>query len=310
MKNLISKILLVLLVLNFVSCKKENLEPIGKTTYTYQDKDVSPVGYTWELYSGRVFIKNLSNNSNTYYDHFSSSKNVSNLDVFIPTNLAIDNISKGMTTWRFTSSNQFILNNSTSYNYSLNSNNIFRVYGLENGSARIIEIINSTEDYMNVKIYESNGNDGVNNYSFYTVLTFVKVGSSNTPSSVEIPYGYTYGGVINNSNNTNTTLVGTKWVITKLVQNLSTITTNDTLSFVSNTQYKINNSNVRNYSLSGVVGNNMKSLSLYSFTTLGGDWSGQVQSTFISDGVVNNAMFVDMFNVNSYDVRIWMKRIQ
>jgi hypothetical protein len=309
MKNLTFKILLVLLVLNFVSCKKNNLEPIGKTTLTY-DEVVSPIGSNWELYSGRVFVKNLSNNSMVYYDHFNSSKNNSNLDVFVPSNLSIDNITKGMTNWKFNSSNQFILNNSTTYNYSLNSNNIFRVYGLENGSARIIEIVNCTNDYMNVKIYESNGNDGTNNYSFYTILTFVKVGSSSTPVVSDVPYGYTYGGVINNTGNTNKTLVGTKWVITKLVQNFATMYPNDTLEFVSTTQYKINRSSNRNYSLSGVVGNNMKSLSLYSFTTLGGDWSGQVQSTFIDDGVVNNSMFTDMFNVNSYDVRLWMTRIK
>ena len=73
--------------------------------------------------------------------------------------------------------------------------------------------------------------------------------------------------------------------------------------------YKINGGSLRNYTLTDVTGNNMKSLSLYSFTTLGGDYSGQVMSTFTTDGVINNSNFVDMFNVNN-TVIVWMNRIQ
>jgi len=69
-----------------------------------------------------------------------------------------------------------------------------------------------------------------------------------------------------------------------------------------------NGSTPRNYSLSSIVGNNNKSLSLYSFTTLGGDWSGQVQGTFINDWVINNALFTNMF-VTTPDARIWVVRI-
>jgi hypothetical protein len=162
---------------------------------------------------------------------------------------------------------------------------------------------------MNVKIFESNGNDGTNNYSFYSILTFVKVGSS-TATEFDVPYGYVNGGVLNTTTTVSNNLTGTKWVITKYVQNFVTTYVTDTLSFISQTLYKINSSTTRNYSLSGVVGNNMKSLSLYSFTTLGGDWSGQVQSTFISDGVINNALFTNMFISSSPDVRVWITRIQ
>ena len=309
MKNWILNIFIVVsMVVGFTSCKKKPLPPANPQTTVNNPANVNPVGYTWELYSGRVFVKNLDNGSTFYYDHFSSTKTSSNLDMFISSWLPFDIISKGMTTWKFTSSNQFVLDGSSTYNYNTNTNGIFNVYGMENGSARNIEVLNSTNNVMNVKVYQSNGNNGTNNFSFYTVLTFVKVGYTGTVTEYSVPSGYSYSGVVGNPS-TATTLVGTKWVVTKYVQNFVTQLPNDTLAFISTTQYTINGSVPRNYSLSGVVGNNMKSLSLYSFTTLGGDWSGQVQGTFINDWVINNSLFTDMFT-NVPDARMWVVRIQ
>lgn len=309
MKNWILNVFIVVsMVIGFTSCQKEPLEPINPQTTIDNQPNTNPIGYVWELYSGRVFVRNLDNNSTFYYDHFGSTKNSSNLDIFISSGLPFDMISKGMTTWKFTSSNQFILDGSSTYNYNTNTNGIFNVYGMENGSARNIEVLSSTDNVMNVKVYESNGNDGVNNFTFYTVLTFVKVGYTGSVTEYTVPSGYSYSGVVGNPS-TATTLVGTKWVVTKYVQNFVTQLPNDTLEFISTTQYTVNGSVPRNYSLSGIVGNNMKSLSLYSFTTLGGDWSGQVQGTFINDWVINNALFTDMFT-SVPDARMWVVRIQ
>ena len=66
--------------------------------------------------------------------------------------LPIDIVTKGLTTWKFTSSNQFILDGGSTYSYNVNTNGIFNVYGLENGSARNIEVLLSTPDYINVKV--------------------------------------------------------------------------------------------------------------------------------------------------------------
>jgi hypothetical protein len=305
MKNIIY--ILITLVIGFTSCKKENIAPANTQTTVNNPANVNPIGYTWELYSGRVYVKNLDNGSTFYYDHFSSIKNSSNLDIFISSGLPFDMISKGITNWKFTSSNQFVLDGSSTYNYNVNTNGIFNVYGMENGSTRNIEVLSSTNDYMNVKIYESNGNDGTNNFSFYTVLTFVKVGFTGTVVEYNVPSGYSYSGVVGNPS-TATTLVGTKWVVTKYVQNFVTQLPNDTLEFISTNQYTINGSTPRNYSLSSIVGNNNKSLSLYSFTTLGGDWSGQVQGTFINDWVINNSLFTNLFTTVP-DARIWVVRI-
>lgn len=306
MKNIFN--ILLVLLLGFTSCKKEPLVPENPQTTINNPNNVNPIGYTWELYSGRVYVKNLDNNTTFYYDHFGPNKNSSNSDIFLPSWLPIDIITKGLTTWKFTSSNEFILDGGSTYSYNTNTNGIFNVYGLENGSSRNIEVLSSTNDYMNVKIYESIGNDGNYNYSFYTVLTFVKVGFTGTPTINNAPADYSYNGVIGGSTTNTTTLVGTKWVVTKYIQNFVSTYPSDTLEFISNTQYTINGSTPRTYNLSGIVSGSMKNLSLYSFTTLGGDWSGLVQSTFINDWVVNNANFTNIMTTSS-DTRVWMVRI-
>jgi hypothetical protein len=292
--------------LTFFSCKKEDPLPTNYQTIT-NPPSINPIGKTWELFDGKVYVKNLDNGSTFYYDHFSNTKNASNLDVFQASWLPIDIISKGITTWKFSSSGQFFLDGSSSYNYNLNSNGIFSVYGLENGSARIIKVLSSTSDVLIVKVFESTGNNGVNNFSFYSVLTFVNAGYMGNVSSYPSPNGYTYSGIIGNPTNTSPSLVGTKWIITKYIQNFVPTYPNDTIVFVSNTKYTINSGSLRNYSLSSIVGNNMSSLALYSFTTMGGDWSGQVQNTFINDWVINNSVFTNIMS-SGQQVNLWAIR--
>lgn len=302
------KILILILFLIFISCEKKEVVPTTSSVVVPNTIE-NPIGVTWELYSGKVFVKNITLLDNYYYDHFGPNKNSSNLDVFSPSWLPIDIITKGITTWKFTSSGQFILDGISIYDCNL-YNSTFSVYGLENGSARPITILSNNNDYMVVKIYESNGNNGTYNFSFYTYLTFRRAGYTGNIYDYDVPQSYTYGGVWGYNGQNQTTLQGTKWVVTKYIQNFNSAYPNDTLDFFSNSQYTINNGPVRNYNLSSIVGNNMRSLSLYSFTTLGGDWSGQVQSTFINDWVINNSLFTNILSTNNYDTRIWMKRIQ
>lgn len=301
------KIIVLLISIVLISCKKE-IEPVTSITVIPNTLE-NPIGVNWELYSGKVFVKNMTLQDYYYYDHFGPNKNSSNLDIFGNSWLPIDIITKGMTTWKFTSSNQFILDGQSIYNYNL-YNSTFNVYGLENGSARPITLLSNNGDYMIVKTYESYGNNGNQNFSFYNYLTFVRVGYIGNVYDYNVSSQYTYGGVWGYNGVSQNNLQGTKWVLVKYIQNFNSVYQNDTLDFFSNTQYRINRSSARNYNLSSIVGNNMKSLSLYSFTTLGGDWSGQVQSTFINDWVVNNALFTNIMSSNSYDTRIWMKRIQ
>lgn len=297
---------LIQLVVCLNSCKKKPYEPENPQNIINNAANVDPVGINWELYSGRVFVTNLDNGNKSYYDHFAPTKIKSNLDVFWASWLPIDNIALG-TNWKFTSAGQFILD-TTNYNYSI-YNGTYSVYGLENGSARPIEILRSTNDYMTVKIYESNGNNGINNYSFYSFLTFVRVGYTGSVTEYPSPFGYTYGGLLGGSIPLTPPLIGTKWIVTHVLSGLSNTYPNDTLNFINNTQYTINSSAARSFNLSGIISSNMKSLSLYSFTTLGGDWSGEVQGTFINDSIINNATFKDLFHV-SPNVKVWMKRLQ
>lgn len=292
----------------FLSCKKDPEPKPDTVQSTVQTNNTNPIGIAWELYSGRVFVENLDVTAFLYYDHFSSTKNASNLDIYAPSWLPIDIVTKGLTTWKFTSSNQFILDGGSTYSYNVNTNGIFNVYGLENGSARNIEVLLSTPDYINVKVYLSYGNDGINNYSFYSVLTFVRQGYTGTPAISSVPFGYSYAGVVNGSVIPPVDLTGTKWLVTKYIQSLVPAYPNDTLDFISATQYTINSSTPRTYSLSAIVGTNMKSLSLYSFTTLGGDWSGQLQETFVNDWVINNSQFIDLFSI-APNSSVWMLRL-
>ena len=206
--------------------------------------------------------------------------------------------------------NTFTLNGETSYPYKLNNAGI-SIYGLEDGSARQVEIINVTNDVFEVKFHDGYANYNGFNYGYYSELTFVKSGKTCSNCQLAVEYGWVYGGLWGSKlDTTKTDLVNTKWVVVRYNNGLSgDFYPNDTLSFVNSNQYSINGGSLRTYSLSNVNGNNMNSLNLNSFTTLGGDYSGQVFKTFIEDWVISNATFQDVFNVNN-SVTLWMERIQ
>jgi hypothetical protein len=296
------KYLFIILSLLLFSCQKD--KPIDS-------EDCNPIGITWELYSARVFVNNLDNDQKIYYDHFGPSRTSSNLDIFSPSSNQFDMIAQGQTTWRFASaSDDFILDGYSTYQYNyLNSGGVFNVFGLENGSARPIELLFCTLNELHVKVYSSYANDGTYNYDFYSVLSFVRSGNTTPPQILDVPQNYSYGGILfSEPNSQQSKLTGTKWIVTKHIQNLQTIYTNDTLNFVSDNTYTINGSIERNYLLSEQVITNMRTLALYQFTTLGGDWEGRIQPTFLQDGVINNADFNDLFLVTRR-ASVFMTRI-
>jgi hypothetical protein len=165
---------------------------------------------------------------------------------------------------------------------------------------------------MSFKINENYGEDSLlNRYNFYTIVTF-RSNIGVIPTEPGIPYGYTYNGVVDLNSTPPPTLSNSVWVLTNYLDNLTfDVIANDTLEFISETQYTWNGSNPKNYSLSSIVGNNTKNLSLYSLPTLGGsgDWGGQVQASFITDGVIYNATFVDIMGVGT-NKKVFMQRIQ
>lgn len=298
--------LFLILTLFLFSCQKpEEIKP--STFYEIHPPTVpDPSNKVWTLHGAKVFVENITKGTFTYYNHFGDFRNESNLDIFSNSFLPVDNIIKDATTWQFSNTDKkFILNGVLSYGYELNSNAI-RINGLENGSSRIIEIFGGSSEYVNFKTYESYGNDGIDNFKFYTVLTF-KNGNVGVVEPA-IPVAYTYGGTLNNTNVPPQTLEGTTWVLTNYIDNLNNITVNDTIEFISETEYTCSGFGPETYSLTGTLGNNMKTLSLYSFSTFNGDWSGQVQANFITDGVISNATFVDIMT-NQNNKKVWMRRI-
>ena len=299
--------LILALTLTFVSCKKEELpKPINDNTVPVNAALVE--GTNWVLATGRVYVENIDNGDKFIYDYFGSGVTEASTSIFGSTVVKMDSIKQNYTTWFF-NNGTFTLNGTNTYSYT-SYNNFFTPIGLENGSSRPIEVTNLTEDFMIVRVHDGYGSDGINNYNYYSELLFLPAGGTCTNCLTDVPYGWTYSGIWSTPTVNTSTLVGTTWVVTRYNNGLSgNVYPNDTLYFINNTKYTINNGAQKTYSLSGVNGNNMKSLSLYSFTTLGGDYSGQVQGTFIDDWAINNSQFSDMFNVNN-TVTVWMERIQ
>jgi hypothetical protein len=310
MKNIINVLLVFLLLFTFISCKKE--PPVADNpSFISGTKNVNPIGITWELYSGQVFIENMDTRDLKYYDHFGVNKNTSNLNIFELSTLPFDIISKGITTWKFTSSKEFIINNNNTYQYTVNSLGIFNLYGNEIGSGRNIEVLKSTEEYLIVKLNTQYGNDGVNNYRFYNVLIFVKQSVIATPVNNSVPNGYQYSGVIGNQQQNPVTLSGQNWVVKGYGTAFGNMTNNltDVINFTSSFEYTINNDGiVRKYVLQSSFGSNSYNLILYDCDVLGGSYSGFIIKTFNQTGVINNAQFVDVF-LNKPKIYVWMERL-
>ena len=122
---------------------------------------------------------------------------------------------------------------------------------------------------------------------------------------------YTNSGTLPNWGNGNQTneLNGTKWVLTKVVTAFATSYPNDTIRFVSNTNYTLNNGAVRPYQLSSSAGSTNKTLALYYFAPFGGShYSAQVGYYFVSDGYMANTEFTNIQNT-TMTVKAWFTKI-
>lgn len=301
----ITNIFFLITFFSLFSCKKETIQKpdntvvVNDTVYDFMDID-------WILVSGRLYMQNLDNGSKSVYDHFGGSQNQSSLDPINGSAVPFDDIVKSVTTWRFTSTN-FILGGGSFYNFTHTGNTI-SVIGLENGSSRPITITNINNTSMTVKVNEDYVSDNGVNYKIFSTLTFVKQGQTCNGCEPNVISGYVYNGVFSNTTSQNS-IVGTKWVVTKYYDGFSNNYPNDTLYFATGTQYTINGGSYKNYNSVSNIGNNMTTLTLYGFYTIGGDYSGMVPNSFVSDGQINSVSFQDVFNTNN-DKLVWMSRIQ
>ena len=288
---------------------------IFRDTTTYSVDYISDsliLNHEWVLVDGRVYVENLDRGHKNVYDYFDDTTNTASMSLYDPSIVLMDEIERGVTTWSF-SGDTFLLNGEYIFyfekHYNPYNDLILRPYGFAGGTSRPTIVVDADETHMKVSVRESYNSDNVYNYNYVSELIFER---EDVEISIDTSFidGYDYNGRwVYTDPDPSSSLSGTKWVITRYNNGLSGNTyPNDTLDFISFTEYTINGGLPRPYTISNVIGNNMKSLSLYYLTTLGGDYSGQVLSTFMDDGFINNTEFHDLFNVNNR-VTIWIERI-
>jgi len=122
---------------------------------------------------------------------------------------------------------------------------------------------------------------------------------------------YVYGGLIPiSTESTNNKLFKTKWILKKYVSGFSTEYPNDTIEFINNSEYKINNSGlIRTYVLSKASSTTNYDLQLNYFSSIGGShYYGQVGYYFVEDAEINGIAFIDVYN-QSIKIKVWMIKI-
>lgn len=144
----------------------------------------------------------------------------------------------------------------------------------------------------------------------YEPSTYIEV-MDETPDTTTWDSDYVDGGTINNNVTTFTNkLISTKWVITHVQTDFVLQTPNDTLTFIDNNTYKINNGANKSYQLSLIPNTNILELRLdYPFPIGSGIWVTQISNTFVEDGLINNAKFINLFNENDNNRLVTMKKV-
>ena len=300
-------IISICIIIGFTACKKAELPKPAIVQETISIPFENPQNITYVVDDALLYTKNLSTGEIIYYNHFSASRYTSTLDPYMSVSASFDTIIKNLTSWLLTPDNRFILNGKKIYQYQF-FNQVIRVYGLENGSSRPIKLVWVTKEVLAAEVYNSyvtvNGSD----FAFYTLIYLRAQNYTGEIPKQDILYGARYGGVISPALNVDNNLKGTKWVITKYISDLTTVNLNDTITFLSYNAYNVKGFAQRNYSLSNINGNGMKTLILYDCATLGGSYSGDVLANFIEDGEINNALFKNLYNNKT--IKLWMKKVQ
>lgn len=129
---------------------------------------------------------------------------------------------------------------------------------------------------------------------------------------------YIDGGVLTNNpfSTADSTIVGTRWIVTKVITGFGTTIPNDTIFFETATHYRISLKggggfgSIRTYSYSPLPASTNIEFRINYWSTLGGSiYTGQVGKMSVDDGIINNAEFVDNQN-KSLKFLVWMKKIQ
>ena len=272
-------------------------------------------GKTWVLHSGRVYVEQLEAPFNKeYYDHFGPGQTRSNMQAFDSLSLRIDTLHQFVTTWRFNT--EFNLNDFFYYPFETVNDRYVRVYGLENGSARVLEVLRISDEIMLVRTSRTYGNRAGKNIAWFSELLFTASGISCTNCLPDIDYGYSYSGVVpptaSGSGNTTYPLSGSTWLLEKYRQGLFEEILNDTIYFTGPITYRLKSDDTeRTYSLSGADGLGMRNFTLFECSTLPSGtpaWTSSVADFAIQSGAISNQEFSSYGNTAS-PITVWMERI-
>lgn len=294
---------IVLMAVLLYSCRKE------------RSFDELLAGKSWVLHSGRVYVEQLEAPFNKeYYDHFGPGQTRSNMQAFDSISLRIDTLHQFVTTWRFNT--EFNLNDFFYYPFETVNDRFVRVYGLENGSARVLEVLRISDEIMLVRTSRTYGNRGGKNIAWFSELLFTAGGISCTNCLPDIDYGYSYSGVVPpavaGSGNATYPLSGSIWLLEKYRQGLFEEILNDTLYFTGPITYRLNSDiTERTYSLSGADGLGMRNFTLFECPTLPSGtpaWTSSVADFAIQSGAISNQEFNSYGNTAS-PISVWMERI-
>ena len=273
------------------------------------------LGVNWILNSGRCYVEQLESPYNkTYYDHFGPNQQLSTQQAFDSLWLPIDSLKQHSTSWMFSS--RFILNQSRYYDFEVSNQRFYRIYGLENGSARIAEIRFVNDRYCIIRSSNSYGNFQGKNISWFNELIFSANGQSCNDCLPDSDYGFAYSGILQLNSTVPTNqpypLSCKTWLLEKYQSGLFQETVNDTLHFVGPLTYTINSSTeIKNYSLTSANSQGIRNISLYELSSLPGasiGWTAQVASYSITQGVIEAVTFSDYVNP-SQQVILWMHQL-
>jgi hypothetical protein len=305
MKNLT---LFILINIFLFGCQKKKIiyPPIVQSSKGSLSFNIYNTEYV--LKKAFIYFESKKTGQIYYYDHFSPTKKISVLDPFTGGIVSMDSLIQDSTTWIITPYNKFILNNSKTFDYKFFTQTI-SVFGLENGSARPIEIIESSNDYLLVKVGESYVDIDNEPYKFYTVISLKnKKYTGEYTENIRL-FNAKYNGVIEqDTTDKSISLKNQNWLVYKVMINYNTMSVNDTLHFKDNLFYSLNSNPYKGrYSLQYILGTGLYSLTIYDYALLGGNYSGKILPNFIKDGMASN---IEMQNL--YDKRkiyLWIKRI-
>jgi hypothetical protein len=293
----------LLIVVLTCSCRKE------------RSFDDLLAGKSWVLHSGRVYVEQLEAPFNKeYFDHFGTGQTRSNLQAFDSLSLRMDTLQQFVTTWRFNT--EFNLNDFFYYPFETLNDRYVRVYGLENGSARVLEVLRISDEVMLVRTSRTYGNRAGKNIAWFSELLFTAGGISCTNCLPDIDYGYSYSGVVppaaSGSGSSVYPLSGSTWLLQKYRQSLFEEILNDTLHFTGPITYRINSDvTERTYSLSGADGLGMRNFTLFECPTLPSGtpaWTCSVADYAVQVGVISNQEFSSYGNTAN-PITLWMERI-